>query len=287
MNRLRSATLLVLALGLATIAGCRGGDEAAFTPVHGSDGGYCHTYRAWKVYELENGEGFDQPNPAALRRFWNDYLISEETMLRQAPPQIHAEVEVKVRFVRTQLTPLMERYDFDLERMHREGTAAEQAAIFGPPPATVQEAQETTYAFEDRACGTAPSPPAADIVFEADGSSKRFCVALSVFDGELEKVAASRFDPEVMRTFVTGDGFPEALDGLDEAAPAAIAGDIEADTAWFRTRWSDVVDRYDYDLRRIYLDATPEDLAVFNRMHPDVREHASRATAYEEQVCSG
>jgi hypothetical protein len=286
MNRLRSATLLVLALGLATIAGCGGGDEAAFTPVRGSDSAYCHTYRAWKVYELENGEGFDQPDPAALRRFWNDYVISEETMLRQAPPEIHADVEVKVAFIRTQLTPLMERYDFDLERMRRDGTAAEQSAIFGPPPATVQEAQQTAYAFEDRACGTAPSPPAADVVFEADGSSKRFCAAVSAFDGELEKVASSRFDPEVMRTFVTGDRFVEVLDGLDDTAPAAIAGDVEADTDWFRTRWSDVVDRYDYDLRRIYLDATPEDLAVFNRTHPDVREHATRTTAYEEQVCS-
>jgi hypothetical protein len=279
------ATLLVLAHGLASTAGCGGGDEAAFRPVHGSDSAYCHTYRAWKVYELENGEGFDQPHPAALRRFWNAYLISEETMLRQAPPEIHAEVEVKVRFIRMQLTPLMEKYDFDLERMHREGTAAEQAAIFGSPPATVQDAQEAAYAFEDRACGTAPSPPAADVVFEADESSKRFCTALGAFDGELEKVASSRFDPEVMRTFVTGDRFSEVLDGLHDAAPAPIADDVRADTNWFRTRWSDVMAEYDYDLRGIYVDGTPEDLAVFNRTHPDVRVHASRTTAYEEEVC--
>jgi hypothetical protein len=35
------------------------------------------------------------------------------------------------------------------------------------------------------------------------------------------------------------------------------------------------------------VDGTAEDLAVFNRTHPDVREHASRATAYDEQVCFG
>jgi hypothetical protein len=62
--------------------------------------------------------------------------------------------------------------------------------------------------------------------------------------------------------------------------------DVEADTG-FRTRWSDVVARYGYDLRGIYLHGTPEDLAVFNRTHPDVVEHASRTTAYEEQVCEG
>jgi hypothetical protein len=89
----------------------------------------------------------------------------------------------------------------------------------------------------------------------------------------------------VMRTFLTGDRFTEVLDGLDAAAPAEIEVDVEADTDWFRTRWSDVVARYGYDLRRIYLDATPEDLAVFNRTHPDVLEHTSHDTAYEEQVC--
>ena len=45
------------------------------------------------------------------------------------------------------------------------------------------------------------------------------------------------------------------------------------------------VSEYDYDIRSIYLEATPEDLAVFNRTHPDVLEHASRDTAYEDRVC--
>ena len=149
----------------------------------------------------------------------------------------------------------------------------------------MERAQEAQYAYEDRTCGTAPTPPAADVVFEADASSKPYCMALGAFNTEVEKVSDSRFDPDVMRTFVTGDRFAEVLDGLDETAPAEIAEDVQADTEWFRTRWSDVVAEYDYDIRNIYLDGTPEDLAVFNRTHPDVLEHTSRATAYEEQVC--
>jgi hypothetical protein len=77
----------------------------------------------------------------------------------------------------------------------------------------------------------------------------------------------------------------EVLHGLDAAAPVEISADVRADTEWFRTRWSDVLADYDYDLRGIYLDATPEDLAVFNRTHPDVLDHTSRTTAYEEQIC--
>ena len=281
--------LAPLILGLAVLAGCSGGEanEPALTPIAGSDSAYCHTYRAWKVHELDGGEGFDQPNPAALRRFWNAYLITEETMLQQAPPVIRDEVAVKVGHIRTVLTPLLERYDFDLKRVRREGTAAEQAALFQAPPVETQRAQEAQYAYDDRTCGTAPSPPAADVVFAVGAASTAFCDALNVLIGEFDKVAASRFDPDVMRELVTGDGFTEVLDGLDAAAPVAIAADVEADTEWFRTRWSDVLARHSYDLRGIYLDGTPDDLAVFNRTHPDVVEHSSRTTAYEEQACEG
>jgi hypothetical protein len=277
-----------LALGLAVLAGCGGshGGAEAFTPVPGSDSAYCHAYRSWKVYELDGGGAFDQPNPAALRTWWNSYLVAEETMLREAPSEIGDAVGVKVGHIRTVMTPLLERYEFDLERIQREATAAEQAAFYGLPLAEVEQAQEAQYAYEDRTCGAAPSPPAADVVFNADDSSKPFCTALSAFNGELEKVTSSKFDPGVLRTLVTGERFSEVLDGLDDTAPTEIAADVTADTEWFRTRWSDVIAEYDYDIRNIYLEATPEDLAVFNRTHPDVLEHTSRDTAYENQVCS-
>ena len=281
-----SYLLVSLILGLAMLAGCSGGDGdgTAFTPVAGSDSAYCDAYRAWQVHELDGGEGDDQPNPAALRKYWNEYLIFEETLLHEAPPEIRDEVVVKVSAIRTLMTPLMEKYDFDAKRMERDGTAAERA-LFEKPPPDVQKAQDAQHAYEDRTCGTAPSPPAADVVFKADGSSKPFCTALGAFNSELEKVVSSGFDPDVMRTLVTGDSFSEVLDGLDSAAPIEIAADVEADTEWFRTRWSDVMAEYDFDIRNIYLEATPEDLAVFNRTHPDVLEHTSRDTAYEEQVC--
>jgi hypothetical protein len=286
MSRLRTTTLLLLVLVSALSAGCTGSDETPFTPVAGSDGAYCQAYRSWKVYELDAGGAFDQPNPAALRTWWNEYLVAEETMLREAPSETREAVEVRMSHIRTVLTPLLEKYDFDLRRMRREGTAGEQAALFGLPSAELEKAQEVDYAYADGTCGMAPSPPAADVVFEPDGSSKHFCEALRAFNGELEKVTASNFDPDALRTLVTGDRFTEVLDGLDATAPAEIAADVEADTEWFRTRWSNVLAEHDYDIRDIYLEATPEDLAVFNRTHPDVLEHSSRTTAYEDQVCS-
>jgi hypothetical protein len=140
-RRRRVVALAALAVGTAVLGACGGGgaDDAAFTPVAGSNSAYCATYRAWKVYELDNGEAFDQPTPAALHAWWKAYLLSEEAMLRQAPQEIHAAVDAKVRFIRTRLTPLVEKYEFDLERMRRDGTAADQATMFESPPAEVQE----------------------------------------------------------------------------------------------------------------------------------------------------
>ena len=275
-----------MTVGLAVVAGCGGGGgDDAFTPVAGSASPYCQAYRAWKVYELDAGGAFDQPNPAALRTWWNEYLVAEETMLREAPSETRDAVEVRMSHIRTVLTPLMEKYDFDLGRMRSEGTAEDLDALFGPPSAELDKAQRADYAYAAAACGTSPTPPVADVAFEAEVSSTPYCAALDAFNTEVEKVSDSRFDPDVTRTFVTGDRFSEILDRLDDTAPAEIAEDVEADTEWFRNRWSDVMADYEYDIRAIYLRGTPEDLAVFNRTHPDVLEHTSRTAAYEEQVC--
>ena len=47
-----------------------------------------------------------------------------------------------------------------------------------------------------------------------------------------------------------------------------------------------VAAEFEYDIRRIWLDGTPEDRAVLTHSHPDVVEHDSRITAYEEQLCT-
>lgn len=284
LGRLRICSVAAIAL----LAGCGGdGGETALAPVASSHSAYCQAYRSWKVYELDAGGAFDQSSPAALRRWWNAYLVAEETMLREAPSEIRGAVEVKVAFIRTRLTPFLEKHRFDLKRIHREATADEQAAFFGGRPADVEQAQGVQYGYEDKTCGTRPSPPAADVVFEADAASKPFCRALGAFNTEIEKVADSQFDPDVLRKLVTGERFGQVLDRLDDAAPAEIAEDVQADTEWFRTRWSGVVSAYEYDLRAIYLRSTSDELAVFNRTHPDVLQHTSRTTAYEQQVCGG
>src|SRR5262245_61046299 len=105
----RAGTLLLgLGLGVAA-AGCGGTDraETAFAPMAGTESASCDTYRAWQVHELDGGTGDDQPNPAALRAYWKDYLEFNKTSLRQAPDEIRDEWMISDRAIRTVLTPVL------------------------------------------------------------------------------------------------------------------------------------------------------------------------------------
>ena len=129
-SRGTSAAAVLLGLGLGwAAAGCGGTDrdEGAFAPVDGTESAYCETYRAWQVHELDGGTGDDQPNPAAFRAYWEDYLEFNKTSLQQAPAEIRDDWIVSDRAIRTVLTPVLEKYDFDVQRIATEGTAAEKA----------------------------------------------------------------------------------------------------------------------------------------------------------------
>jgi hypothetical protein len=275
--------LVSLTLALAVLAGCGGDDETAFTPVEGTESAYCDTFRAWQVHELE-GEGDDQPNPTALEAYWNDYLEFNATMLEQSPPEVRDEWELSERLIRTTVTPVLEKYDFDAERIAREGTPAEKGITEPPPEA--QKAQDAIHTYEARVCGV-EQPPAADVVFEADDSSEPYCMAAGATQSEFDKIASAKFDPDLLRTFLTSDRLTELLDAQVDAAPDEIAADVEAERRWLTGRWRDVFDEYDYDIRGVWVDGTAEDRAVIHEYHPDVVEHSSRITAYEEQVCAG
>ena len=85
LGRLRICTAAALTAGLAVLAGCSGGDgdETAFTPVAGSDSAFCgRTGRGRCTSSMPAGRS-TSPSPAALRTWWNAYLVAEETMLQR------------------------------------------------------------------------------------------------------------------------------------------------------------------------------------------------------------
>ena len=96
---------------------------------------------------------------------------------------------------------------------------------------------------------------------------------------------SSGFDPEAFRTYATSDGFLDALDAQDAAAPPEIAADVKTDNEWVRTRKLALLEEFDYDLRRLMLEGSAEDLAAFTYFDPAIVEHDSRVEAYVQQVC--
>ena len=274
--------LVSLTLGVAMVAGC-GGSEIGFTPVEGTESAYCNTFRAWQVHELD-GEGDDQPNPAAFEKYWNDYLEFNATSLEQAPLVILDEWALSERTIRTVLTPILERYDFDVERIAREGAPADQALT--EPPADVQKAQAAIHAYEARVCGVDP-PPAADVVFGDDGTSGRSArhCARSTAGSRRSSLRGStrwscgRSSPRTASRRLSKRWMPRlpprspltSKPKPSGSAPVGATSSPSSTSTSAASGWT----------------APPRIRAVFTLSHPDVAEHDSRLTAYEEQRCTG
>jgi hypothetical protein len=113
------------------------------------------------------------------------------------------------------------------------------------------------------------------------------CKAAATQDNGFDKVVSSGFDPGAFRTYATSDSFARALRAEDATAPPEIAADVRIDNNWVRTRKLKVLQKFGYDLRRVMLEGSAKDLAVFTYWDPAVREHDRRVTAYVQQVCGG
>ena len=289
MNKARSTTSVVaLTLTLAVMAGCGGGeDKKTAASANGFDSPYCVTARTWAVHELNGGGdgAYSSGGPAALRKWWQEQIAYLETSLQQVPPEVRDAEVVNERVIRTVLTPVIEKYGFDWKRAEVEASDSEKA-LLGEPPSDVAEAQETRNLYQNKVCGYGGSP-VADVAFTANAATKPFCEAVAAQQDGFEKVVSSGFDPEAFRSFLTSDSFQDALDAQDAAAPPEIAADVKADTEWVRSRKLEVLEDFDYDLRRVMLEGSAEDLAVFTYWDPAIVEQDGRVTAYVGQLCAG
>ena len=157
------AAMVLLALGLAALAGCGGSDDAQTAlpaeQVEAFGSPYCVTAREWAVHEL-NGSAdgaYARGGPDAVKKWWAEQLAYLKTSLQQAPPDLHdAEAIVETAY-RTRLTPLLEKYGFDFGRIEAKASAAEKAA--GEPTPEEQSAQQASDRYRDKVCGYGNSPP--------------------------------------------------------------------------------------------------------------------------------
>jgi hypothetical protein len=286
--------LVALILALAGLAaGCGGsGDKKSASPaahVEAFDSPYCVTARKWAVHELNGGgdAAAAQGGPAALKKWWHEQLAYLKTSLRQVPPQIRDAEALNEHAIRAVVTPVLEKYDFNPMRLEAEASAAEKAVATTEPPRDVARAQEVRNRYQNSVCGYGGPPPAADVTFTKSAAAKPYCQAVAEFHQGLEEISSSGFDPEASRSYVTSGKLSEALETQDATAPSEIAADVKADNEWARTHQIKVWEKFDYDLRRILLEGSADDLAAFTYWDPAIATQDSRVTAYQEQVCGG
>ena len=285
---LLAAAAVLSFLASAVLTSCGGSDtKKAASAATGFDSEYCVTARTWAVHELNGGSdgAYARGGPAALRKWWNDQLAFFKTSVQQAPPAIHDAEVINERATRTRMTPVLAKYGFDPKRIDTEGSASEKAALESTSAAAKAEAAIRTY--QDGRCGYGGSPPPAKVTFKASSASKAYCAASASQGNGLGKVVSSGFDPAAFRTYVTSGRFLAALDAEDQTAPAEIAADVKLDNAWVRDRKLKVLRDFGYDLRRLLLEGSAHDLAVFTYWHPAIAEHDSRVEAYQQQICAG
>jgi hypothetical protein len=244
------------------------------------------TARRWAVHELNGGGdgAYARGGPPALKRWWNEQLAYLKRSLRQAPPAVRAAEALNEQAIRTELTPLLRKYRFDLARIDKEATSAEKAFAESPPPKYAR-AQEVRDLYQNRVCGYGDSPPPAHVRFKRTAASKRYCKAAAAQETGMQEVVSSGFRPRAFRAYVTSSRFLGALDAQDAAAPPEIAPDVKADNAWVRTRKLVLAKKYGYDLRRLMLEGSADELAAWTYWAPAIARHDSRVEAYVQQVC--
>jgi hypothetical protein len=286
-TRIPGIILVVLAVLGSLAAGCGGSDDdntaLSAGRIAAFESPYCVTARTWAVHELD-GDGDDKAaDPAAFETYWREYVDYRETALEQSPATLRDENAILVEFLRARLTPVLEKYDFDVQRIESEGSPAEKS--LGEPPPRAQKAQDATHAYDNRICGYGGSPDPANVTFEKSPAAKPYCEAAAAQQEGNGKVAAAGFTPDAFRSYVTSQQFLDALDTQDTTAPAEIASDVKADNGWVREHKLPLLERYGYDYRKLLREGSADELAEFNYFDPAIEKQDSRVSAYVQQVC--
>jgi hypothetical protein len=286
---------LLLAVGISVLTvGCGSSTPKATSvstktaaKADATDSEFCQTARKWMVHQL-NGDGDSfAADPVAFKKYWGEYMDFIATATRQSPAEIREYWPIGYDLLK-QFTPVLQKYDFDIERIKAEGSAAEIATgkrlDEGPNPAE-QRAQDAVHEYEGRVCQTS-QPPAADVSFAGAKANKAYCDAVQAADELLgETVVAKQFSIDAVRTFVTSDEFTALAGEAKKNAPAEIEADVVADVDWQLNQQVEVMEKFGYDVRKLFLEGSAADRAIFQRSDPAVADHYARTVAYEENVC--
>lgn len=274
--------MLVTSLGVSILmTACGGDDRANDAPTSGAaaESAYCDLARDWSWHERAP---VDEGDPAAARPYWKEYLAFNAEARRLAPASIEEAWAANDLAVRTQLTPILEKYDFDKQRMIEQATD-EEKAIAGEPSEDVQEAQASIHRYESEVCAAA-QPAAADVDFSRQEKPTGYCDAVSA-DREMFGGALAAGAKEDFQSLLTSKEYEAVVAQVRDTAPEAIKADADALYEHWRTKQVPMVTRRGYDIRAILIDGPQPDREILQSTSAEVRDHYARVAAYEEQVC--
>ena len=242
------------------------------------NGPYCRIVIEWQVAQMDPYDGSD---PAQLEAFITADAAFHHRALELAPDELKADWRLSSDTFDDTVLRLLAKYGYSMERVETEATPEEHALADQPPP-DVQEAQARIHAYEARVC-LSEQPGAADVAFDGPTDAD-YCASAGALN-EMLDFSATGFSPESVEHVLTSQAFRDALAAKVAAAPEAIVSDVATVAAFDLEAKVALVERYDYDLRRLFLEATPAELAIMNLLDPAVTDAHRRIVAYEEQWC--
>ncbi|HET9602504.1 MAG TPA: hypothetical protein VFP08_12980 [Acidimicrobiales bacterium] len=291
--RRRTVAVFCLLVGVALLATACGDDgrsseSAEAAPATAApkaaaseaESDYCRNALEWQVHELVP---FDESDPAATEEYFGDFVAFVDEATASAPGELADGWTLVSDTVHTVLVPILERYDYDFGRAHAEATP-EEAALLTEPPPEVAAAQEHNKAYEALACGVG-QPLAAESESFTGPADSAYCDASRVLAGVVEEVQSSSAQPADVESLLTSDDAIDALTSGAEAAPAEIADDVTAVTAFTLDRKLPLLEEWSFDFRSFLLEASLEERAVFYYSDPSIRDQFARVLAYDQQVC--
>jgi hypothetical protein len=291
----RFAIMTAALVGLTLFAGACGSSEpkaagpsstTAATPGP-NDSAYCKTARQWLVHEFNGTGDTVADDPAAFGKYMREYLAFLVTANGQAPAELRHHWTAGYAFLITKLKPLFDKYDYDIERIKTEGTPAElaigQRADAGPNEKE-DAGQSAVHAYENKVCDTG-QPEAADVSFADATPNQAYCNTVHQGDELTQSVAAKKWSVDAVRALVTGREYAALSKKAKETAPTEIKADVIADSDWSTMQQVDVLEKFGYDVRKLFLEGTQADRQTFQKSDPAIADHFARTLAYEEQLC--
>jgi hypothetical protein len=243
-----------------------------------SNSGYCNEAGSWAARELTP---HDESSTAAERTYLTEYAAFIDRSVAAAPAAIRADWTGVQAFTRTAVE-VMARYDYLGDRVEKQGTEADKAAMHG------NDEQHARYdrisAYDAKVCGTT-QPSQADVKFHGNKASA-FCKAQKATTTAFQHdVVEGGFQVDAVRTWFEAPSFLPMFDTAARLAPAEVKPDVLFDKTFTRTTFLPTLQRYGYDLRKILVAGSSEDRHVFNFVTADAAPHYARLFTYESQVC--